>query len=827
MKQILDPSLDDLRLECVLMQAWKKTSAYLRTHSWYADTLGIDCQSLRVPAFLAEIQQAIDSYADWTPEPLEMVPAPKTQKWHLDKNGDWVPRSGDYPMVGAAEDLEGMQLDRTLWYQPDDPPFVPVGSRRFDPESSEEDLRGIYPGWDRFGRTKAQAWVDGVLTVHASEENVPNRPPIVLETYAYDKASNPISRYDSRPGAHLADRDFQFVYDDLDRLIGSVRGDDASNDWEARGTQEWTLDMLGNWAEFRWDKNGDEDFADASEKDIRDHNSANEISARTLDNPSPPDTSVPVTYDKVGNVRLRYETALLRMELTHDAWNRLVRVRRITGNIDDPPLDVSEHEYNGLHWRVVSRRDTDSPPDGEIDERRAIIYSGAWQVLEEFVESGFDPDDVGDPIAADYRMQQFWGLRHIDDAVMLRRQANVTGGEIERTSFQLTDRQFSVIAVLDETSALMERVTYDPYGRAQHRWPGDFNGDWYADSADTGGMALFSPIDDPGYKADEDLDRNGYTDIDDLIIAAGVWSGHGPLGSGQISDPEGPANQIGYAGYRFEPASSLYHVRFRWYDTGLGRWAERDPAGSIDGANTYEYVRSSVARSVDRYGLCEVDCEQLENNLEKAKRLIAIGKEACGTDMWEEDVIDLAGRYGGAAADIASTVGDELLSNVATGANAATMDLNRSGLRAAATRAGAVGTASSVAARGLFVAGTAMEILETREHIENGETAYAAINTATAAGTTVLSYTLPPAAIALESIEAGLDVWVKQKEAAALEAVNPENAERCHWAKEARRLYLGRADSALQEIDRSNWSSKGVHPCPNVLNWFSQNRGYW
>ena len=52
MKQYLSPSIDDLRLECVLMQAWKKTSAYLRSHSWYADTLGIDYESLRLPQFI-------------------------------------------------------------------------------------------------------------------------------------------------------------------------------------------------------------------------------------------------------------------------------------------------------------------------------------------------------------------------------------------------------------------------------------------------------------------------------------------------------------------------------------------------------------------------------------------------------------------------------------------------------------------------------------------------------------------------------------------------------------------------------------------------------
>ena len=43
----------------------------------------------------------------------------------------------NYPMVGSAEYLKGVQLDRTLWYQPGDPPFVPVGSRRFDPLASD------------------------------------------------------------------------------------------------------------------------------------------------------------------------------------------------------------------------------------------------------------------------------------------------------------------------------------------------------------------------------------------------------------------------------------------------------------------------------------------------------------------------------------------------------------------------------------------------------------------------------------------------------------------------------------------------------------------
>ncbi|KFO66355.1 hypothetical protein ER57_17920 [Smithella sp. SCADC] len=90
MKQNLSPSIDDLRLECVLMQAWKKTSAYLRAHSWYADTLGLDYESLRLPQFIRDIQERLQDPEKWKPKPLELVPAPKNQRWAY-QNEKWVP----------------------------------------------------------------------------------------------------------------------------------------------------------------------------------------------------------------------------------------------------------------------------------------------------------------------------------------------------------------------------------------------------------------------------------------------------------------------------------------------------------------------------------------------------------------------------------------------------------------------------------------------------------------------------------------------------------------------------------------------------------------
>ena len=61
MKTYLAPTLDDLRLECVLVQAWKKTSAYIRAHNWYADTLELDWQSLRLPQFLGELRTRLET----------------------------------------------------------------------------------------------------------------------------------------------------------------------------------------------------------------------------------------------------------------------------------------------------------------------------------------------------------------------------------------------------------------------------------------------------------------------------------------------------------------------------------------------------------------------------------------------------------------------------------------------------------------------------------------------------------------------------------------------------------------------------------------------
>lgn len=90
MKQYLTPSIEDLRLDYVLIQAWKKTAAYLRSHSWYADTLELDYESLRLPHFVKEIQERLREPENWKPKPILLVPAPKSQRWSY-SDGEWKP----------------------------------------------------------------------------------------------------------------------------------------------------------------------------------------------------------------------------------------------------------------------------------------------------------------------------------------------------------------------------------------------------------------------------------------------------------------------------------------------------------------------------------------------------------------------------------------------------------------------------------------------------------------------------------------------------------------------------------------------------------------
>jgi RHS repeat-associated protein len=312
----------------------------------------------------------------------------------------------------------------------------------------------------------------------------------------------------------------------------------------------------------------------------------------------------------------------------------------------------------------------------------------------------------------------------------------------------ITNAQFSTAAIIGTGGAgadprVMERVRYEAYGRATHRFPGDFSGDRFVDSADE--QMLFDAwgqgIGDPGYNADIDLNRDGVINGDDLL-EFGLWENRVPMPAGFISDPIGPDNSIGYAGSMFSLEVQLYCQRFRWYSPVTGRWLQRDPAGPVDGVNLYECVASRPLTLNDPLGLiseaagaCEpcgypavcTDADQALKDLERVEALII---ESCEADDSDVQMIKRAGML---AARTIWSAAWESTGIALEGAGRAhsiralydTDIARRSGSRATAAAHGVerhIGTVAGVGGKcAASAVGSAFDFWELRNAIKNGD----------------------------------------------------------------------------------------------------------
>ena len=492
----------------------------------------------------------------------------------------------DYP-------LADVQLDRT---------FSRDGKRRASGFTTQ--AAGVYPGWDRHGRVAIHAWVDGNLTAVTSGagNGYPNRPPLVDEGYSYDAASNRKGKDDMRPGVHWASPDARYTYDDLDRL-SEARKDThtaGSSFGTKKGSQRWTLDVLGNWKKLEKELNDSNPYGDTGELENREHNEANEITNR-YPNGTGNSPTLPFAYDHAGNLRDQNHSGSGYLRFTHDAWNRMVKAEYGGTPLPQQPV-VLENEYNGLHWRTISRRPADSlseEPGGSI---RSMYYSAAWQLVEERI----DDDYVANP-GTDRVEQEVWGIRYIDDAIM-RTSVNPNTDTPPTRYYHLTDVQFSTVAMtgLGADPEIKERTRYDAYGIGTHRFGYDVNDDGPVNSGDSTALnALIGKhIYETDYDVAMDLNRDGVISKLDVNIlsAAGTIAA---LGAGEISDRSstGPDNVFGYDGYVFAPELQRYCVRFRWYDPSTGRWMEKDPVGYRDSTSLLEYVRSRATLIADPSGL--------------------------------------------------------------------------------------------------------------------------------------------------------------------------------------------------------------------------------
>jgi hypothetical protein len=80
------PTADCLMHEALLVQAWKKAHAYIRSRNWYADVLELDLSVVNLQAQIAAWRRAYerDGAVALRPSPMRLIPAPKTGAWEFD-----------------------------------------------------------------------------------------------------------------------------------------------------------------------------------------------------------------------------------------------------------------------------------------------------------------------------------------------------------------------------------------------------------------------------------------------------------------------------------------------------------------------------------------------------------------------------------------------------------------------------------------------------------------------------------------------------------------------------------------------------------------------
>jgi RHS repeat-associated protein len=491
---------------------------------------------------------------------------------------------------------------------------------------------GVYPAFDRYGRVTEHRWVRGDYTTSAPAHA--NQPGIVEITHTYDRMSNRLTANDARHQLEMPNTQRAFDYDSLNRLIRENRSDPAVVNTAYVNTfrgKEWTLDTLGNWPSVITDSNDDGTFSPATELvDTRGHNSANEIDGLSTNYdrkiqklPFTPSSYHQYENDDNGNLTedrqgkaFPLSNVLPGQVHTYDAWNRLVKTEfEPTSGSNET---VAEYTYNGMSWRTSKTMDVSTGAYDGIDQKRYFLYDASWRIAEEHI----DTDNNG---TIDWKSQQFWGVQYIDEAIAKRvdRDADGVWNDSETTQwYQLCDSQYSVVAILNSEAELYERVYYDAYGNADHRFPGDTNDDGNFDFLELSPiMSSSEAIGTTGYNSDFDVNFDGTVDgFDAVVMAYGV--DYVPVSGDWISSPTstlGPDNSIGYAGYVHNPERGDYTVRHRVYSTKMGRWLTKDPLSYFDGANLYLYSNSNPQRHLDPMGLIS-DGDRVNNILNAMSR---------------------------------------------------------------------------------------------------------------------------------------------------------------------------------------------------------------
>lgn len=228
----------------------------------------------------------------------------------------------------------------------------------------------------------------------------------------------------------------------------------------------------------------------------------------------------------------------------YNAWNQLVPVSNPSGQI------IAQYTYNAMGFRVTESYPLGGNPDNGsniVDIGTGSIVAGTTNYI--YYDSQWKAIETRTNGTANTNVtsQMVWSSAYTNAAVL---EDTYSAGVIQPNSrlYFLQDANWNTTAVMGLVSGswqVTQRYVYSPYGT--------------------------------------------------ITIMNASWL---PAGTTSV------VNNL-YQGMTLDPVTGLYYARNRNYSPTLGRWINQDPAGYINGANTYQFVMSDPVGNVDPVGLAE------------------------------------------------------------------------------------------------------------------------------------------------------------------------------------------------------------------------------
>ena len=95
-----------------------------------------------------------------------------------------------------------------------------------------------------------------------------------------------------------------------------------------------------------------------------------------------------------------------------------------------------------------------------------------------------------------------------------------------------------------------------------------------------------------------------YADAEGSVVAAYAYDAFGRTAS--ASGPLAATFEHGFSTKPLDPETGLHYYGYRFYDSGMGRWMNRDPLEEAVGWNVFVFLRNNTLRSIDELGLAEL-----------------------------------------------------------------------------------------------------------------------------------------------------------------------------------------------------------------------------